>query len=253
DVDGDADITLSDAGIMLSCYSGNAAGLPAEINEIQKNAADMDKDGKITINDAATALSLYSEHAAGIIDTPIIQPSVHFDSVKNYDGYYSLTTGDLESVFYLDIDSDGTKESIGRYINTNLENTFAMHFAPYVYQVYDNGRFVDTYGLNTGIYRTQFVLISDHNINETYLACLTEGGIASSFHFAVIDRVYPNLSSIMEYDFYEEGNEKFRTGNDLIDTDRTDFLEYISNLEIIDPNGDVDEDLYLFKYHGFLT
>lgn len=253
DVDGDADITLSDAGIMLSCYADNAAGLPSEINEIQANAADMDKDGEITISDASTALSLYAEHAAGIIDTPIIQSSVHFDSVKNYDGYYSLTTGELESVFYLDIDSDGTKESIGRYINTNLENTFAMHFAPYVYQVYDNGRFVDTYGLNTGIYRTQFVLISDHNINETYLACLTEGGIASSFHFAVIDRVYPKLSSVMEYDFFEEGNEEFRTGNDLIDTDKTDFLEYISNLEIIDPNGDVDEDLYLFKYHGFLT
>lgn len=253
DVDGDADITLSDAGIMLSCYADNAAGLAAEINEIQKNAADMDKDGEITISDASTALSLYAEHAAGIIDTPIIPSFVHFDSVKNYDGYYSLTTGDLESVFYLDIDNDGAKESIGRYINTNLENTFAMHCAPYVYQVYDNGRFVDTYGLDTNICRTQYVLISDHNINETYLAHLTEGGIASSFHFAVINKVDPKLSTVMEYYFYEEGNEEFRTGNDRIDVDRTDFLEYISNLEIIDPNGKVDEDLYLFKFHGFLT
>lgn len=253
DVDGDADITISDATAMLSYYAENAAGLPTEINDIQENAADMDKDGEITISDATTALSLYAEHAAGIIDTPILPSSVHFDGVNQYDGYYSLTTGDLESVFYLDIDNDGAKESVGRYINTNLENTFAMHSAPYVYQVYDNGRFVDTYGLNTGIYRTQFVLISDHNINETYIACLTEGGIASDFHFAVIDREYPKLSSVMEYDFFEEGNETFRMGNDLTDVDRAEFLEYISNLEIIDPYGDVTEDLYLFKYHRFLT
>lgn len=261
DVDGDADITISDATAMLSYYAENAAGLQAEINDIQENAADMDKDGEITLNDATTALSLYAEHAAGIIDTPILPSSVHFDGVNQYDGYYSLTTGDLESVFYLDIDNDGVKESIGRYINTNLENTYGMHCAPYVYQVYDNGRFVDTYGLNTGIYRTQFVLISDHNINETYIACLTEGGIASSFHFAVIDREYPKLSDVMYYDFdyyfdghfVEEGNETFRMGNDLTDVDRAEFLEYISNLEIIDPYGDVAEDLYLFKYHRFLT
>ncbi|MGN0584403.1 MAG: dockerin type I domain-containing protein, partial [Ruminococcus sp.] len=103
DVDGDADITLSDVGIMLSCYSGNAAGLPAEINEIQKNAADMDKDGEITINDAAAALSLYSEHAAGIIDTLILPPAVKEDYF--YAGEpHVLYSGDLESVFYLDID-----------------------------------------------------------------------------------------------------------------------------------------------------
>lgn len=257
DVDGDADITISDATAMLSYYAENAAGLQAEINDIQQNAADMDNDGEITISDASTALSLYAEHAAGIIDTPILPSSVHFDGVYRY----SLTTGDLESVFYLDIDNDGVKESIGRYINTNLENTYGMHCAPYVYQVYDNGRFIDTYGLNTGIYRTQFVLISDHNINETYIACLTEGGIASDFHFAVIDRVYPKLSDVMYYDFnyyfdghfVEEGNETFRMGNDLTDVDRAEFLEYISNLEIIDPYGDVAEDLYLFKYHRFLT
>ncbi|MGN0630725.1 MAG: dockerin type I domain-containing protein, partial [Ruminococcus sp.] len=249
DVDGDADITLSDAGIMLSCYADNAAGLASEINEIQKNAADMDKDGEITISDASTALSLYAEHAAGIIDTLILPPAVKEDKFYNY----TLYSGDLESVFYLDIDSDGAKESIGRYINTNLENTFAMHCAPYVYQVYDNGRFVDTYGLDTNICRTQYVLIYDQNINETYLASLTEGGIESSFHFAVICREYPTLSSVMDYYFFEEGNEEFRIGNDLTDVNRAEFLEYISKLEIIDPYGCVDEDLYLFINHGFLT
>lgn len=128
-----------------------------------------------------------------------------------------------------------------------VENTFQINTAnAYNSDIIPQLKSINMF--NTCALRQKFVLISDHNINETYLATLIEGGIVSSFSFAVIDRVYPKLSSVMDCYFYESGNEQFRMGNHLTDVDRTEFLEYISNLEIINPYGDETEDLSVFEY-----
>ncbi|MDD6269060.1 MAG: hypothetical protein PUA84_03280 [Oscillospiraceae bacterium] len=261
DVDGDADITLSDADIILSCYADNAAGLPSEINEIQSNAADMDKDGEITINDASTALSLYSEHAAGIIDTLILPPTVKKDYF--YAGEpHELYSGDLESVFYLDIDSDGKKETIGRYDNTNFDpykNTtnVVWQYDPYVLQVYDNGKFYDTFGLNEAGSTSHYTyfLIEDHNINETYLACISHR-IRAMYSYAGVGREYPDVSQseILSASGIVEttnGAPVFKIENiskNGISATKQEVLDYIANLEIISPYADEADELSVFEY-----
>ena len=67
DVDGDADVTVSDAVSILSYYAATAAGQSPSFTELQKQAADFNQDGIIAVEDAVKTLSLYAEHAAGII------------------------------------------------------------------------------------------------------------------------------------------------------------------------------------------
>ncbi len=235
DTDGDAEVTLSDAAAILSCYAENSAGLACSFDSVQETAGDFDGDGAVTINDAGKVLSLYAECASGIVETPFLPSSVHMD----YSEYF-LRTGDLESVFYLDIDSDGVKETIGRYINTNSENDeSAMQCAPYIYQLYDNGRYEESFGFNStgGTCREQYVLIADHNRDITYLACIGASGIPDSFHYSFIDRKYdPNLTRIAEYTFFDENEESFKIYDNNVTKEH--LLEYISNLEILYPYGD---------------
>lgn len=264
DVDGDADITLSDASMMLSWYADNAAGLTSEINEIQKNAADMDKDGEITINDAATALSLYSEHAAGIIDTLLVPNTAKEDIVCDSAAGAEITNGILESVFYYDIDNDGKKETLGRYHDTNLSNTNPPQLAQnYVFQIYDNGKLESTTGGyprsgGTGSYSFSYVLINDHNINRTYLALCTHGDSTAFGHGAWINVTYPEngitsfdgLSSqkiVSAYRNMAFPKENFTTIGSQEATQQ-ELLDYISNLEIISPYADEADELSVFKY-----
>lgn len=241
DVDGDADITISDATAMLSYYAENAASLNTEINDIQRNAADMDKDGNITLNDATTALSLYAEHAAELIDT-LILPSTMKEDVFPIDNG-TVCNGELESTFYLDIDNDGKKETIGRYDNTNLSSS-VIQADPYVFQVYDNGKFYDTYGFNPGVgmVRCSYVLIKDNNINETYLASIIDRCVAM-YGYATISREYPiKENETNEYILHENvsismvNNEPATTENYTINgtaATRQELFDYVNNLEII--------------------
>lgn len=253
DIDGDADITISDASTILSCYTYNLAGLPLEINDIQKDAADMDKDGEITISDASTALSLYAESAAGIIDTTILPSTVKEDEINGH----SLVTGNLESTFYLDIDNDGVKETIGRYDSTNLYDSSSKDInvlaQPYLFQVYDNGKFYGTFGFNpsNGMAIYTYVLITDHNINETYLACIWHrcvamcGGASIQKEYPVAeDNARSTILNVYKHCTESEGtiniNGKSATKQELLD--------YIDNLEIISPYKDEDESLSIFEY-----
>ena len=125
DVDGDAEITVSDATAILSNYAATAAGLSSNRTDLQEQAADFNQDGIISVEDAVETLSLYAEHAAGIIDTVLLPATIKRDS--NYGGInvatdsnpFPLQEGTLESTFYLDIDDDGKKETIGRYNHIN--------------------------------------------------------------------------------------------------------------------------------------
>lgn len=176
DVDGDADVTVSDAVATLSYYAATAAGQSPSFTEPQKKAADFNQDGMISVEDAVETLSLYAEHAAGIIDTVLLPATIKRDS--NYGGInvatdsnpFPLQEGTLESTFYLDIDDDGKKETIGRYnhINSVGYNRISMDC---VFQVYDNGIFECSYGnAIDGMTFQETALVYDHNINKYTLA-----------------------------------------------------------------------------------
>lgn len=134
DVDGDADVTVSDAVSILSYYAATAAGQSPSFTELQKQAADFNQDGIIAVEDAVKALSLYAEHAAGTVDTVLLPTTIRKDSsfgntnVATDSNPFPLKEGTLESTFYLDIDNDGKKETIGQYnhINTVGHNQVAM-------------------------------------------------------------------------------------------------------------------------------
>lgn len=188
DVDGDADVTVSDAVATLSYYAATAAGQSPSFTEPQKKAADFNQDGMISVEDAVETLSLYAEHAAGIIDTVLLPATTRKDS-----NFSSLYGGTLKSTFYLDIDDDGKKETFGQYdhINTVGHNQVAMDR---MFQVYDNGVFHDSYGAtidNMNFWKT--MLVYDHNIDKAYLINYWTRP-AARYAYAVLADIYPSYN-----------------------------------------------------------
>lgn len=199
DVDGDADVTVSDAVSILSYYAVTAAGQSPSFTEPQKQAADFNQDGIVTVEDAVKTLSLYAEHAAGIIDTVLLPATIKRDS--NYGGInvatdsnpFPLQEGTLESTFYLDIDDDGKKETIGRYnhINSAGYNQISMDR---VFQVYDNGIFEGSYGnVIDGMVFKETALVYDHNIDKIYLTDYFSR-LAGAYGYAVLADIYPSYN-----------------------------------------------------------
>ena len=199
DVDGDADVTVSDAVSILSYYAATAAGQSPSFTEPQKKAADFNQDGIIAVEDAVKTLSLYAEHAAGIIDTVLLPANIRRDSsfgntnVATDSNPFPLKEGTLESTFYLDIDNDGKKETIGQYnhINTVGHNQVAMDR---MFQVYDNGVFHDSYGAtidNMNFWKT--MLVYDHNIDKAYLINYRTRP-AAMYAYAVLEDIYPSYN-----------------------------------------------------------
>lgn len=199
DVDGDADVTVSDAVATLSYYAATAAGQSPSFTEPQKKAADFNQDGIVTVEDAVKTLSLYAEHAAGIIDTVLLPANIRRDSsfgntnVATDSNPFPLKKGTLESIFYLDIDNDGKKETIGQYnhINTVGHNQVAMDR---MFQVYDNSVFHDSYGAtidNMNFWKT--MLVYDHNIDKAYLINYWTRP-AATYAYAVLEDIYPSYN-----------------------------------------------------------
>lgn len=199
DVDGDADVTVSDAVAILSYYAATAAGQSPSFTEPQKKAADFNQDGIVTVEDAVKTLSLYAEHAAGIIDTVLLPANIRRDSsfgntnVATDSNPFPLKKGTLESTFYLDIDNDGKKETIGQYnhINTVGHNQVAMDR---MFQVYDNGVFHNSYGAtidNMNFWKT--MLVYDHNIDKIYLVNYWTRP-AARYAYAVLADIYPSYN-----------------------------------------------------------
>lgn len=199
DVDGDADVTVSDAVSILSYYAATAAGQSPSFTELQKQAADFNQDGTIAVEDAVKTLSLYAEHAAGIIDTVLLPANIRRDSsfgntnVATDSNPFPLKKGTLEATFYLDIDDDGKKETIGQYnhINTVGHNQVAMDR---MFQVYDNGVFHDSYGAtidNMNFWKT--MLVYDHNIDKAYLINYWTRP-AARYAYAVLADIYPSYN-----------------------------------------------------------
>lgn len=187
DVDGDADVTVSDAVATLSYYAATAAGQSPSFTEPQKKAADFNQDGMISVEDAVETLSLYAEHAAGIIDTVLLPATTRKDS-----NFSSLYGGTLKSTFYLDIDDDGKKETFGQYdhINTVGHNQVAMDR---MFQVYDNGAFQGSFGNIMGMAFQNIMLIYDHNIDKIYLVNYWIKS-ATRHAYAVLEDIYPSYN-----------------------------------------------------------
>lgn len=186
DVDGDADVTVSDAVATLSYYAATAAGQSPSFTELQKQAADFNQDGIITVEDAVKTLSLYAEHAAGIIDTVLLPATTRKDS-----NFSSLHGGTLKSTFYLDIDDDGKKETFGQYDHINLSYKLSSDC---IFQVYDDGTFQGSYGVrndHTNIWET--MLVYDHNIDKIYLADYFSRP-AGAYGYAVLADTYPSYN-----------------------------------------------------------
>ena len=199
DVDGDADVTVSDAVATLSYYAATAAGQSPSFTEPQKKAADFNQDGIVTVEDAVKTLSLYAEHAAGMVDTVLLPTTIRRDSsfgntnVATDSNPFPLKEGTLESTFYLDIDNDGKKETIGQYnhINTVGHNQVAMDR---MFQVYDNGAFQGSFGnIMNGMTLQNIILIYDNNIDKIYLVNYWIRSVAM-YGYAVLADIYPSYN-----------------------------------------------------------
>ena len=236
DVDGDADVTVSDAVSILSYYAATAAGQSPSFTELQKQAADFNQDGIITVEDAVKTLSLYAEHAAGMVDTVLLPTTIRKDSSP-----FSLYGGTLESTFYLDIDGDGKEETIGRYDHIKDRHELCSDC---IFQVYDDGTFQGSFGGNkdSQIF-SHTMLVYDHNIDEIYLADCG-GHLILRCGGAGLQNLYPNYGKsiiFIEVDGIPviEINGKKATKQEIYD--------YLDQIEIISSDSNDEQLLEQFK------
>lgn len=236
DVDGDADVTVSDAVSILSYYAATAAGQSPSFAELQKQAADFNQDGIIAVEDAVETLSLYAEHAAGIIDTVLLPTTIRKDSSP-----FSFYGGTLESTFYLDIDGDGKEETIGRYDHIKDRHELCSDC---IFQVYDDGTFQGSFGGNTDsqIF-SHTMLVYDHNIDKIYLAnCY--GHLILRCGGAGLQNLYPNYGKSII--FIEVDGKPVIEINGKKAT-KQEIYDYLDQIEIISSDSNDEQLLEQFK------
>lgn len=241
DVDGDAEITVSDATAILSDYAATAAGLSSNRTDLQEQAADFNQDGIISVEDAVETLSLYAEHAAGIIDTVLLPANIRRDS-----NFSSLHGGTLKSIFYLDIDDDGKKETFGQYDHINLSYKLSSDC---IFQVYDNGVFQGSYGVgndHTNIWET--MLIYDHNIDKIYLADYFSRP-AAAYGYTLLRDIYPsyNESSNWGMSVYGSHSNVFEININGKEATEQELYDYLNQLEFISAPEEKEDILNQFK------
>ena len=241
DVDGDADVTVSDAVATLSYYAATAAGQSPSFTELQKQAADFNQDGIIAVDDAVKTLSLYAEHAAGIIDTVLLPATTRKDSNSS-----SPYGGTLKSIFYLDIDDDGKKETFGQYDHINLSFKLSSDC---IFQVYDDGTFQGSYGVgndHTNIWET--MLVYDHNIDKIYLADYFSRP-AGAYGYTLLKDIYPsyNESSNWGMSVYGSHSNVFEININGKDATEQELYDYLNQLEFISDPEEKESILNQFK------
>lgn len=258
DVDGDADVTVSDAVSILSYYAATAAGQSPSFTELQKQAADFNQDGMIAVEDAVKTLSLYAEHAAGMVDTVLLPANIRRDSsfgntnVATDYNPFPLKKGTLESTFYLDIDNDGKKETIGQYnhINTVGHNQVAMDR---MFQVYDNGAFQGSFGnIMSAMTPQNIILIYDHNIDKIYLANYWIRYV-TMHGYAVLADIYPSYNQSnwgIRVSTYSSGGSHSNTARINIngkEATEQELYDYLNQLEFISNPEEKEDILNQFK------
>lgn len=241
DVDGDADVTVSDAVATLSYYAATAAGQSPSFTELQKQAADFNQDGIIAVDDAVKTLSLYAEHAAGIIDTVLLPATTRKDSNSS-----SPYGGTLKSIFYLDIDDDGKKETFGQYDHINLSYKLSSDC---IFQVYDNDVFQGSYGVgndHTNLWET--MLVYDHNIDKIYLADYFSRP-AAAYGYTLLRDIYPsyNESSNWGVSVYGSHSNAFKININGKEATEQELYDYLNQLEFISDPEEKESILNQFK------
>lgn len=253
DVDGDADVRVSDAVSILSYYAATAAGQSPSFTELQKQAADFNQDGIVTVEDAVKTLSLYAEHAAGIIDTVLLPANIRRDSsfgetnVATDSNPFPLKEGTLKSTFYLDIDDDGKKETIGQYNHINTVGSMQVT-KDRIFQVYDNGIFQDSYGITDHTNLWEYVLIYDHNIDKIYLADYFSRP-AGAYGYTFLRNIYPsyNESSNWGVSVYGSHSNVFEININGKDATEQELYDYLNQLEFISDPEEKESILNQFK------
>lgn len=253
DVDGDADVTVSDAVATLSYYAATAAGQSPSFTELQKQAADFNQDGIIAVDDAVKTLSLYAEHAAGIIDTVLLPANIRRDSsfgntnVATDSNPFPLKKGTLESTFYLDIDDDGKKETIGQYNHINTVGSMQVT-KDRIFQVYDNGIFQDSYGITDHTNLWEYVLIYDHNIDKIYLADYFSRP-AGAYGYTFLSDKYPSYNESSNWGVYVYGSHSnvFEININGKDATEQELYDYLNQLEFISDPEEKESILNQFK------
>ena len=227
DVDGDADVTVSDAVATLSYYAATAAGQSPSFTELQKQAAE----------DAVKTLSLYAEHAAGMVDTVLLPTTIRKDSSP-----FSLYGGTLESTFYLDIDGDGKEETIGRYDHIKGRHELCSDC---IFQVYDDGTFQGSFGGNTDSQIFSHTMLAyDHNIDKIYLAdCV--GHLILGCGSPGLQNLYPNYGKYIIY--IEATGMKPYAGINGKDATKQEIYDYLDQIEIISSDSNDEQLLEQFK------
>ena len=241
DVDGDADVTVSDAVATLSYYAATAAGQSPSFTEPQKKAADFNQDGMIAVEDAVKTLSLYAEHAAGIIDTVLLPATTRKDSNSS-----SPYGGTLKSIFYLDIDDDGKKETFGQYDHINLSHKLSSDC---IFQVYDDGTFQGYYGVgndHTNIWET--MLVYDHNIDKIYLADYFSRP-AAAYGYTFLRNIYPSYNESSNWGMSVHGSHSnvFEININGKDATEQELYDYLNQLEFISNPEEKESILNQFK------
>lgn len=253
DVDGDADVTVSDAVATLSYYAATAAGQSPSFTELQKQAADFNQDGIIAVDDAVKTLSLYAEHAAGIIDTVLLPANIRRDSsfgesnVATDSNPFPLKKGTLKSTFYLDIDDDGKKETIGQYNHINTVGSMQVT-KDRIFQVYDNGIFQDSYGITDHTNLWEYVLIYDHNIDKIYLADYFSRP-AGAYGYTFLSDKYPSYNESSNWGVYVYGSHSnvFEININGKDATEQELYDYLNQLEFISDPEEKESILNQFK------
>lgn len=246
DVDGDADVTVSDAVSILSYYAATAAGQSPSFTELQKQAADFNQDGIIAVEDAVKTLSLYAEHAAGIIDTVLLPATTRKDSNSS-----SPYGGTLKSIFYLDIDDDGKKETFGQYDHINLSHKLSSDC---IFQVYDDGTFQGSYGVgndHTNIWET--MLVYDHNIDKIYLADYFSRP-AAAYGYTLLRNIYPSYNESSNWGICVSSNSPMGSHSNTAkiningkDATEQELYDYLNQLEFISNPEEKESILNQFK------
>lgn len=246
DVDGDADVTVSDAVATLSYYAATAAGQSPSFTEPQKKAADFNQDGIVTVEDAVKTLSLYAEHAAGIIDTVLLPATTRKDSNSS-----SPYGGTLKSIFYLDIDDDGKKETFGQYDHINLSYKLSSDC---IFQVYDDGTFQGSYGVgndHTNIWET--MLVYDHNIDKIYLADYFSRP-AAAYGYTFLKDIYPSYNESSNWGICVSSNSPVGSHSNTAkiningkEATEQELYDYMNQVEFISDPEEKEDILNQFK------
>ena len=162
-----------------------------------------------------------------------------------------LQEGTLESTFYLDIDNDGKKETIGQYnhINTVSHNQVAMDR---MFQVYDNGVFHNSYGAtidNMNFWKT--MLVYDHNIDKAYLINYWTRP-AATYAYAVLADIYPSYNGFFIIRVWSDSPSGSHSNTAKININgkeatEQELYDYMNQVEFISDPEEKEDILNQFK------